>query len=341
MDILRIGVVGCGRISGVYRAALKQLADEVQVVWDVDKVLARAQQFAADFPGCRASDSLEDMLADPPQAVHILTPHHLHKAQAIACLRAGSHVLTEKPVALSLSDAREMAEEARRCGRWLSVVSQNRYIPGIQHAKELIQAGKLGALRGAWSQLTWWRPPSYYECDWKGSWETEGGGVVIDQAIHSIDLVRWLMDSPVHAVQGHIARRILTRIEVEDEADAAIEFESGAVYAFFACNYYTRNSPIRVEIDGEKGSVLLEGETVTVSLQGQEPYRIAPSCDPHTGENYWGNNHLAQIREFYRCIRENRQPPVTPEDATATLEVVLALYRSAKAGTRQDLPLPE
>ena len=96
-----------------------------------------------------------------------------------------------------------------------------------------------------------------------------------------------------------------------------------------------------MEIDGEKGSVLLEGETVTVSLQGQEPYRIAPSCDPHTGENYWGNNHLAQIREFYRCIRENRQPPVTPEDATATLEVVLALYRSAKAGTRQDLPLPE
>ena len=119
MDILRIGVVGCGRISGVYRAALKQLADEVQVVWAVDKVLARAQQFAADFPGCRASDSLEDMLADPPQAVHILTPHHLHKAQAIACLRAGSHVLTEKPVALSLSDATRPSTALTWCaGLW-------------------------------------------------------------------------------------------------------------------------------------------------------------------------------------------------------------------------------
>ena len=292
MEKLRVGVVGCGRISNTYRAALKQLEDEVDVVWAVDKVLARAQAFAASFPGCRAADTLEPMLADPPQAVHILTPHHLHKQQAIACLRAGAHVLTEKPVALHLSDAREMAQEARRCGRWLAVVSQNRYIPGIVHARKLIQEGRLGALRGAWSQLTWWRPPSYYECDWKGSWETEGGGVVIDQAIHSIDLVRWLMDSPVKAVQGHIARRILTNIEVEDEADAAIEFENGAVYAFFACNYYTHNSPIRLEIDGEKGSVLLEGETVTVSLKGEKPYRILPCDDVLEGESYWGNNHL-------------------------------------------------
>lgn len=339
MEKLRVGVVGCGRISNTYRAALKQLEDEVDVVWAVDKVLARAQAFAASFPGCRAADTLEPMLADPPQAVHILTPHHLHKQQAIACLRAGAHVLTEKPVALHLSDAREMTQEARRCGRWLAVVSQNRYIPGIVHARKLIQEGRLGALRGAWSQLTWWRPPSYYECDWKGSWETEGGGVVIDQAIHSIDLVRWLMDSPVKAVQGHIARRILTNIEVEDEADAAIEFENGAVYAFFACNYYTHNSPIRLEIDGEKGSVLLEGETVTVSLKGEKPYRILPCDDVLEGESYWGNNHLEQIREFYQSIREDRQPPVPTEEAAATLETVLALYRSAWLGARQTLPL--
>ena len=169
MDILRIGVVGCGRISGVYRAALKQLTDEVQVVWAVDKALARAQQFAADFPGCRASDSLEDMLADPPQAVHILTPHHLHKAQAIACLRAGSHVLTEKPVALSLSDAREMAEEARRCGRWLSVVSDEAAASFLPNTSQITR-GRIWAIKAgracqipisAWSKKLPMTPPAW------------------------------------------------------------------------------------------------------------------------------------------------------------------------------------
>lgn len=112
---------------------------------------------------------------------------------AIACLNAGFHVLTEKPIAIHLGDADLMTEAAKRNHKQLGVIFQNRYIEGIREVKRLIEAGEFGRLTGAFSTLNWWRPPSYYDCDWKGSWEREGGGVVIDQAIHSLDLVRYLM----------------------------------------------------------------------------------------------------------------------------------------------------
>ena len=115
--------------------------------------------------------------------------------------------------------------------------------------------------------------------------------------------------------------------------------ENRADYTAQAALLKALSNPIRLEIDGEKGSVLLEGETVTVSLKGEKPYRILPCDDVLEGESYWGNNHLAQIREFYQSIREDRQPPVPTEEAAATLETVLALYRSARLGARQTLPL--
>ncbi len=330
MRKFRVGIIGCGRISVVYLKAFQDVGDLVEVCFAVDKDISRAQTFASHFEGCQFSDKLEDMLEAKPDAVHVCTPHFLHKEHVIACLKAGSHVLTEKPIALSLADAREMIDTAKACGRQLGVIFQNRYIEGVQEAKRLIEEGALGQIRGAWSSLTWHRPPSYYECDWKGSWEKEGGGVVIDQAIHSIDLVRYMMGCEAHTVQGHIARRILTNIEVEDEADAAITFENGAVYAFSACNYYVKNSPIRVEISGEKGRCLLTETEMEIELEGQEPYKVLPQMQANGGESYWGSYHSAQIHDFYSSLMEGKAVPVNPEDAAKTLELVLGIYTSAK-----------
>ncbi len=330
MQKFRVGIIGCGRISVVYLKAFQYCSDLVEVCFALDKEIGRAQAFAAHFEGCRFSDRLEDLLAAHPDAVHICTPHFLHKEQAVACLRAGCHVLTEKPIALSVQDAQEMIRTARDCSRQLGVIFQNRYIEGVQEAKRLIEAGAFGPIRGAWSSLAWHRPPSYYECDWKGSWEKEGGGVVIDQAIHSIDLVRYLMGCEAVSVQGHIARRILTNIEVEDEADAAITFENGAVYAFYACNYYIKNSPIRVEISGEKGRCLLKETEMEIELDGQAPYKILPQVQDNAGEGYWGSYHDVQVREFYRRLAAGKPVCVDPQDATKTLELVLGLYTSAK-----------
>ncbi len=333
MEKIKAGIIGCGRISSVYKAAFENLRDEVELVLAVDKELSRAEKLAAAFPGCGYSDKLEDLLKQPLSVVHVLTPHFLHKEHGIACLEAGFHVLTEKPIAITAEDADAMIRAAKKNKRQLGVIFQNRYIEGVQEVKRLIAEGKFGRITGAFSTLNWWRPPSYYECDWKGSWEKEGGGVVIDQAIHSLDLVRYMMGCEPVKVKGQIDRRILTNIEVEDVADAAITFENGAVYSFFACNYYTSNSPIRVEISGENGTALLTQNEVLIQLKGQEPRIVSPSVRSNVnGEAYWGNYHEIQIRDFYRCLRAGKPVPVDPEDAKRTLELVLDIYRSSKEG---------
>ena len=333
MEKIKAGIIGCGRISSVYKAAFENLRDEVELVLAVDKELSRAEKLAAAFPGCGYSDKLEDLLKQPLSVVHVLTPHFLHKEHGIACLEAGFHVLTEKPIAITAEDADAMIRAAKKNKRQLGVIFQNRYIEGVQEVKRLIAEGKFGRITGAFSTLNWWRPPSYYECDWKGSWEKEGGGVVIDQAIHSLDLVRYMMGCEPVKVKGQIDPRILTNIEVEDVADAAITFENGAVYSFFACNYYTSNSPIRVEISGENGTALLTQDEVVIRLKGQEPRIVSPSVRSNVnGEAYWGNYHEIQIRDFYRCLRAGKPVPVDPEDAKRTLELVLDIYRSSKEG---------
>ena len=333
MEKFKVGVIGCGRISAVYRKAFASMSDTLDIVIAVDKVKSRAEEFASSFPGCKASDNLDDLLSMKLDAVHVLTPHFLHKDHVIACLNAGFNVLTEKPIATTIEDAQSMIRTAETSGKQLGVIFQNRYIEGIQEARKLIENGRLGKIKGAWSHLAWHRPPSYYQCDWKGSWEKEGGGVVIDQAIHSIDLVRYLMGCEVDEIQGHIAKRVLTMIEVEDEADAAIRFSNGAVYAFSACNYFVENSPIRVEIAGENGTVLLTESTVDVALKDEKPYRIEPSCDPNDSHvRYWGNYHAVQIADFYSKLKAGEKVPWDPEDALRTLAVVLGIYESGKNG---------
>lgn len=337
MGRLRIAVVGCGRIFSVYHDAFQRLKDELRPVLMVDKDLARAEAAASAYEGCLASNQTEltafgELLERArPDLLCILLPHFLHGRYAIAAMEHGVHVLTEKPVTISLAEADEVIAVRKRTGVQLGVIFQNRYITGVQRVRELIAGGELGAVRGAFSTLTWHRPPSYYACGWKGRWETEGGGVVIDQAIHSIDLVRYMTGMDAVKVMGHTARRVLTEIEVEDEADAAIWLENGAVYAFCACNYFTANSPIRVGISCENGEVLLTGETVEISWKDGGREVIRPDAGmTRGGESYWGSCHYIQLAECCRALREGKAIPWTAEDAGKTLRVVQGIYESAR-----------
>lgn len=334
MRRFQIGIAGCGRIASVYLDAFLKMGDTVEVCGATDKVLERAEAFAAHFPGCKPYERLEDMLKMDLDVVHVLTPHFLHKEHVIASLRAGKHVLTEKPIAIHVEDAFEMIDTAKMADRRLGVIFQNRYIPGIQEARRLVEAGALGRPLGAFSNLNWYRPASYYECDWKGRWETEGGGVVIDQAIHSIDMVRYLIDNPVSSIQAHIDRRVLTTIEVEDVADALIRFENGALYSFYACNYYTYNASIRIQVHFTGGMVTLtDNDAVLIEQEGKEPRLITSDGGTEGGESYWGKHHLTQLEDFYRCLSTQKPVPADPVDAAKTLEVVDGIYRSAKEGT--------
>jgi UDP-N-acetyl-2-amino-2-deoxyglucuronate dehydrogenase len=328
---LQVAIIGCGRISDTYQRVFQKLSTDIDVKYAVDKNIDRAIRFASMFKDCIPSSSIDCIVNDPDvDVVHICTPHFLHKEQAVACLSSGHNVLTEKPIALSTDDARTMIATAKDHNVQLGVIFQNRYIEGVKEVKRMIKNGDFGEIKGVWSHLAWFRPASYYECDWKGSWEKEGGGVVIDQAIHSIDLVRYMLGEEASSVQAHIARRILTNIEVEDEADAAIRFESGAIYAFSACNYFVENSPIRIEIAGTKGKCLLTESTMNIKLEGMDPYTIKPLLNVKVGPSYWGAYHEAQISDYYSKLKGGEKVPWDPEDATKTLDLVLSIYQSAK-----------
>ncbi len=338
MKKLRVAVMGCGRIAAVYKTALQNLSDQCQVVLAMDKDPARARAFAAAFDGCEASALVSSagfasaLSHSGAELVHILLPHHLHGKYAVAAMTAGVDVLTEKPIAITLEEADRMIAAQKTTGRQLGVIFQNRYIDGVQRVRQLILSGQLGEVKGAFSTLNWHRPPSYYECDWKGRWATEGGGVVIDQAIHSIDLVRYMTGMDAVRVQGHTARRVLRSIEVEDEADAAITLENGAVYSFFASNYYTFNSPIRVEIHCANGTALLTQDEMTIHwTDGRvEDIHPAAAASAAPGESYWGAFHEMQLRDCYAALRAGRKIPWSAQDARKTLEIVQGIYLSAR-----------
>lgn len=337
MKKLRIAVIGCGRIYRVYREAFSQLKDEMELVLAVDKERQRAEAAAKGHEDCLISEStdlkeIQELLRrQKADLVHILLPHFLHGCYAKAAMECGVSVLTEKPVTISLSEADELIELQKRTGVQLGVIFQNRYIAGVKRVRELIAQGAMGSVKGACSNLNWYRPESYYQCDWKGSWEKEGGGVVIDQAIHSIDLVRYMTGLEAVRIMGHTARRVLTGIEVEDEADAAVWLENGAVYSFYACNYFTTNSPIRVCISCEKAAATLTHEQMEIAWADGRRETILPETEGcGTGEGYWGACHLAQIRECYRALTEGRPMPWKPEDAKKTLAIVQGIYESAR-----------
>ena len=349
MSKLRVAVIGCGRILAAYSPAFKKIEEEggIELVLAFDKALKRAQNFAAAFPGCAASAEVEEwkfravLKKYRPDILHILLPHHLHCRYAVAALEEGVHVLTEKPIGISLEEADEMIAAQKRSGKQLGVIFQNRYIDGVCRVRELIESGAMGAVKGAFSTLNWFRPASYYECDWKGSWATEGGGVIIDQAIHSIDLVRYMTGLEAVKVQGHTSRRVLKTIEVEDEADAAVTLSNGAVYSFFACNYYTTNSPIRVEICCENATAQLTFDEMEIRWTDgrREVVRSSAGVRNASGESYWGAFHEMQIRESYQAVREGTVMPWTPQDARRTLEIVLGIYLSARIQDDVTFPL--
>ncbi len=142
------------------------------------------------------------------------------------------------------------------------------------------------------------------------------------------------MGCEVKSIKGHIDSRVLTQIEVEDVADAAITFENGAVYSFFACNYYTSNSPIQIQLSAGNGTVSLDGMTVKIKLNGEEERIIYPSADAlGEGKDYWGNFHYCQIKDYYECLLNNKPVPFNPEDASKTLEIVLGIYESSKTNS--------
>lgn len=338
MEKLRAGIIGCGNIHSLHAYSVRAL-ENAELYAVCDERRERAEKTAEMF-SCKVYMDWKEMVKAPDiDVIHICTPHYLHAPMAIFALENGKHVLTEKPMAIQKEDAEAMNEAARKSGKTLGVIFQNRWNPGSRLAKETLASGRLGNVKSARCNLYWNRPDAYYAQDaWRGTWAEEGGGVIINQAIHTVDMLRWLLDSPIDYVEASIENRRHPSIEVEDMAEGIVAYKNGVITCFHFTNYYACDENITIDILCEKGKIHMEaskstitfydGETLEADNDPNETVPFAPEKD------YWGIGHYKQIAEYYDALIEGRQPFVNGEEAIKTQELVSAMYTSGKTKTR-------
>jgi predicted dehydrogenase len=300
---------------------------ELLAVCDIKPDRAEAAGKQHGVPYCT---DYNDILKNPDiDAVHICTPHYLHAPIAVAALNAGKHVFTEKPMAMTSADAKAMIDAADRNKKKLGVCFQNRFKNTVAAARELIQSGEAGAVLGGRGIVTWHRTVPYYvDSGWRGSWKTEGGGVLINQSIHTLDLLCWLIGE-IESINGRASTvRLKGVIEVEDIADAYITFKNGASAVFYATTAYVTDSPVLLEIVCEKAVMRIDDKLEIIFKDGTK--KVIGEKMTATGDKaYWGNYHSVIIDEFYRSIEENVPFAVDGRQGITAIETLEAFYKSA------------
>lgn len=341
MKKIQAAIIGCGRISVCYADAFSRLSDMVDLTYAVDKDIKRAQNFAEKF-GCQYASDLNEIKGKNIDVLHLCLPHYLHAPVAIQAMRAGINVLTEKPISLSLQEADELFRVQQETGMKLGVIFQTRYNKGVEKLKEMISRGDFGKILTARSYLTWNRPQNYYsQSTWKGTWDKEGGGVLIDQAIHSVDRVRYILDSDVEWIEGSIHNYGHPYVSVEDTANAALMFKNGCLYNLYACNIYGIDSPISIEFIGEKGRCGLIQDMGFYELDGTYAEIRNTYETTNVGPDYWGSSHHLQIRDFYQSVLNDTPVRVDCIEGKKTLEIIKGIYLSSCKNKRITLPFED
>ena len=323
---LRVGIIGCGRISVMHFDAAQKL-DMAELVACADIKEDRAIKAAESYGIVAYTDYKEMIEKEKLDAVHLCLPHYLHSEVAIYAMRHGLDVITEKPMDIDVKSAEEAVAVAKETGRKFGVIFQCRYNDASQLVKQALDSGKLGKVLSARSTLTWFRPDDYYEdSDWKGTWDKEGGGVVIDQAIHSIDLVRWLIDSDIESVSCNMANRGHSSVIVEDSAEGFITFANGAKYGFWCMNNYACDEPIEIKLFCERGKVTLTYTDAWIDYYDGTKEEVHKATPKTKGKDYWGNSHARQISNFYQSCLGLEKLDIDGNEALKTHRLICELY---------------
>jgi UDP-N-acetyl-2-amino-2-deoxyglucuronate dehydrogenase len=352
MPPIRVGLVGCGKVAQVHVAALRSLP-EAELVAACDALPDRAAAFAAKH-NVRPFADVATMLREAKvEAVVIGTPHPLHAEPAIRAAEAGVHVLVEKPLAANLADCDAMLAAARKSGVTLGAISQRRFCEAVRRMRAAIDAGKIGKPSlGVFVGYNW-RDAAYYQSDpWRGRWDTEGGGVLVNQSPHQLDILLWLM-GPAAEVSGYWANVNHPTVEVDDTAVASIKFQNGGLGSIATSVSQKPGIFTKVHIHGSSGaSVGVETDRGATFIAGVSAISYPPLNDLWTipgeenrlaefqaedrarfavvdGTSYY---HALQFADFFAAVREGRRPLVTGEDGRAVVELFTAIYRSSRDG---------
>ena len=324
-------MIGCGDVSSVHLEALDAL-DGVELVGvcDADPAVLATAVERCGVPGFTDHRALLARLR--PDVVHICTPHHQHVPVALDFLDAGVHVLLEKPVAHRVDEAERLVEAAERSASRVGVCFQNRYNRTAQTARDVIESGELGAVLGATASVLWTRTPDYYRAKpWRGRWDTAGGGLLINQAIHTLDLVQWLVGDVVD-VEGNASTRLYRDlIEVEDTAEMLLTHASGARSVVFGSLANVVHAPVTIDIIAERGTLSLRGD-LTITHQDGRVESVAERRAPSNGRSYWGISHEVLIRDFYAGLDSEEPFWISPREATKALRILTDVYAQSALG---------
>ena len=369
MTSRRVGLIGYGDVSVVHLEAIRDAPGlELVGVADTDPA-ARAR--AAQETGVTAVATTAELLERArPDAVHVTTPHDQHIRPSLTALEAGVHVLQEKPLAHTLTEGQRLVDAlaaatssaaagtspaasegsasagltpaasegsaALPAAPKVGICFQNRYNLASQRLHELLRSGELGAVRGAWASVVWTRTVDYYRAKpWRGTWAGSGGGLLINQAIHTLDLVQWLV-GPVERTEGHVStRRFGDVIEVEDTADLQLHHAGGVTTSFYATLTAPRNRPVEIELDCENAYVELRGGLnggLTIRWADGRVDRYGDRVTASNGRAYWGVSHELLIQDFYADLDRPAPFWIGPQEAMGSLRLLKDAYRASGVG---------
>ncbi len=321
-------------ISRNHFRVLKSLKNiEISSVVDIKKDRADA---AAEKYGCKAYYDFETMLKeDKPDSIHICTPHYLHVPMAVSALEKGIHVLCEKPCAISEEGLRMLRQAQDESSANFGVCFQNRYTESVKAVKRLIDKriyGKVVSVRGF---VHWSRGEEYYSDDWHGSLEKEGGGVTVNQSVHTQDLMRYLAGSDTVSVTAHTFNDHLKGIiEVEDTVNALFTYENDVTALLNATTAFSDNLPVMIDVICKRATLRIEGDNAYVIMLGRVKRLRVKDKGGFIGKSYWGNGHAPLIKDFYDCIEKGEPFPVDAYEGGKAVEEFLAVYKSSESGEK-------
>jgi UDP-N-acetyl-2-amino-2-deoxyglucuronate dehydrogenase len=331
--MIRVGLIGAGNISDTHAAAAAAI-DDVRIVAVCGRTREKAERLAARV-GATAYDELHRFLVHRPMDLVVIgSPSGLHAEQGMAAATQGLHVLTEKPIDVTTSAADRLIAEADRAGVRLGVIFQDRMKPDVRRLKALLDAGRLGTPILASASVKWHRPPEYYKASaWRGTRALDGGGALMNQGVHTVDLLLWLF-GPVRRVFGKTATR-LHPIEVEDTVVAVLEFASGAIGTLEAATSAYPGYPRRIELTGSEGTVRLEGDRLAaIDLRTAAHGEVATDANPVSVAASSpvvadATAHRAVLEDFIAAIAGGTPPSCDGAQGRASVAVIEAIYRSS------------
>lgn len=340
MTVFRWGIVGCGNIAHFHAKAIQEL-ERARLVACTSRSEGAAKKFAQEFQICWYPNLNE--LLDNVDIISVCTPSGSRKDIVLEAARRGVHVITEKPLEVSLAAIDLMLEAVEKHGIILGCVFQSRFGKAEQELKRLLDAGEFGRIVLGEVDVRWFRSQEYYEsANWRGTWKYDGGGALMNQSIHSVDLLQWYLGLVVRVFGW--TKTLVRRIEVEDTAVAVLEFQSGALGVIKGCTSVAPGFARKIGIYGAGGSAEIVGETlvrygfhaskgeVLVAEEGD------PSSDPMA---FPYQNHKRQLADFLNAVREGRPPLVDGKEARKAVEIILAIYKASEEGRVVELPLRE